>query len=51
MGLIKLGWSETEKGYILSAFYIGYATGQIPATKLAMKYDDFILSFLMIFDV
>lgn len=31
----ELGWSETEKGYVLSAFYWGYALGQIPFSRLA----------------
>lgn len=34
----ELGWTEYEKGLVLSAFYWGYATGQIPATLIATKY-------------
>lgn len=30
-----LGWSESQKGYVLSAFYWGYAAGQIPFSTLA----------------
>jgi len=34
----ELNWSETEKGLVLSAFYWGYALGQIPASRLAAIY-------------
>ena len=34
----ELGWTETEKGVVLSAFYWGYALGQIPASRLAYTY-------------
>ena len=34
----ELNWSETEKGLVLSAFYWGYALGQIPASRLAAMY-------------
>ena len=30
----ELGWSEVEKGYVLSSFYVGYCLGQIPASYL-----------------
>ena len=30
-----LNWSESQKGYVLSAFYWGYAAGQIPFSRLA----------------
>jgi MFS family permease len=33
----ELNWSEYDKGLVLSAFYWGYATGQIPATLIATK--------------
>ena len=33
----ELVWTETQKGYVLSAFYWGYALGQIPASYLMMK--------------
>lgn len=33
-----LGWSETQKGFVLSAFYWGYAAGQIPASRFAQYY-------------
>ena len=33
----ELQWSETQKGFVLSAFYWGYALGQIPASYLMMK--------------
>jgi MFS family permease len=32
-----LGWTEGEKGYVLSSFFWGYAVGQIPATLIARK--------------
>ena len=32
----ELGWNETQKGLILSAFYWGYALGQLPASHFAM---------------
>ena len=32
-----LGWSETDKGYVLSSFYWGYAFGQVPSSLLAGK--------------
>ena len=32
-----LNWNETQKGYVLSAFYWGYALGQIPASILMMQ--------------
>jgi len=31
----ELNWTEQEKGEILSAFFWGYASGQIPATLIA----------------
>ena len=31
----ELGWSEREKGFMLSAFFWGYAIGQIPSTLAA----------------
>jgi len=34
----ELNWSESEKGYVLSAFYWGYAIGAIPASGIAQKY-------------
>lgn len=34
----ELGWSETEKGLILSSFYWGYALGQLPASHFAMLH-------------
>ena len=32
-----LGWSESQKGLVLSAFFWGYSFGQIPASLLAEK--------------
>ncbi len=32
-----LNWTETQKGYVLSAFYWGYSVGQIPASLLMMN--------------
>lgn len=34
----ELNWSEVEKGYVLSSFYMGYAVGQIPSAMFAQKY-------------
>jgi len=34
----ELGWSDAEKGLVLSSFYWGYAVGQIPASRLIQKY-------------
>lgn len=34
----ELNWSETEKGLMLSAFYWGYAIGQIPSSRLVQLY-------------
>lgn len=33
-----LGWSDAEKGYVLSSFYWGYALGQIPASRFALMF-------------
>lgn len=33
-----LGWSETEKGFVLSSFFIGYMAAQILGGVLADKY-------------
>lgn len=33
-----LGWTENQKGSVLSAFYVGYACGQIPAARWAQVY-------------
>ena len=33
-----LGWSETEKGFVLSSFFIGYMAAQIVGGVLADKY-------------
>jgi len=33
----ELGWTDTQKGFVLSAFFWGYAIGQIPATIVADK--------------
>jgi MFS family permease len=33
-----LDWTETEKGYVLSAFFWGYSAGQIPASLAAEKF-------------
>lgn len=33
-----LNWSESEKDFILSAFYIGYTVGQIPSSILCQIY-------------
>ena len=30
-----LGWSDSQKGLVLSSFYWGYAAGQIPASYIA----------------
>lgn len=32
------GWSATEKGFVLSSFFIGYMLGQIPSGWLANRY-------------
>lgn len=32
------GWSEGQKGLLLSSFYWGYALGQIPASKFIQLY-------------
>ncbi len=32
-----LGWTEGEKGYVLSSFFWGYAVGQLPATLIARE--------------
>lgn len=34
----ELGWSESQKGLILSAFYWGYSVGQIPASFIIQRY-------------
>ena len=34
----ELNWTETEKGYVLSAFYLGYCLGQLPASRLCQFY-------------
>ena len=34
----ELNWSETQKGLILSSFYIGYTFGQLPASILGQYY-------------
>jgi sugar phosphate permease len=34
----SLGWSDGDKGLVLSAFYIGYALGQIPSTYITHWY-------------
>ena len=34
----SLGWSETEKGFVLSSFFIGYMAAQIVGGVLADKY-------------
>lgn len=34
----ELNWSENQKGLVLSAFYWGYALGQIPASRFASIY-------------
>lgn len=31
----EFGWSEVEKGFVLSSFYWGYTVGQIPASWIA----------------
>lgn len=31
----ELNWTEAQKGYVLSAFYWGYALGQLPASFVA----------------
>lgn len=33
----ELGWTDTQKGFVLSAFFWGYAVGQIPSTLVADK--------------
>ena len=33
-----LHWSEDQKGYLLSSFYVGYAIGGIPCSFLARYY-------------
>jgi MFS family permease len=34
----ELDWTEYEKGLVLSSFYWGYATGQVPATLVATRF-------------
>jgi sugar phosphate permease len=34
----ELNWNEKDRGYVLSAFYWGYALGQVPSSKLAQVY-------------
>ena len=34
----ELNWTEAQKGFILSAFYWGYALGQIPSSRLVQIY-------------
>ena len=36
--LWTIGWTDIEKGYVLSAFYWGYAAGQLPASRLASRF-------------
>lgn len=33
-----LNWSEGQKGFVLSSFYIGYALGQMPSNRFVMAY-------------
>jgi hypothetical protein len=33
-----LGWSDYQKGYLLSSFFWGYSVGQIPSTLIAQRY-------------
>jgi MFS family permease len=33
----EFGWSEGDKGLLLSSFYWGYATGQLPASYIAAR--------------
>eukprot|EP01032_Pedospumella_encystans_P007676 gene7676-9182_t len=33
-----LDWSESQKGFVLSAFYWGYTIGQIPASRFCQLY-------------
>jgi MFS family permease len=33
-----LGWSQSQKGTVLSAFFWGYSLGQVPASRLAQIY-------------
>jgi MFS transporter, ACS family, solute carrier family 17 (sodium-dependent inorganic phosphate cotransporter), other len=39
----ELGWSENQKGLVLSAFYWGYALGQIPASRFTAMYGGKVL--------
>lgn len=32
-----LGWTEVQKGYVLSSFYWGYAIGQVPVSYLMLS--------------
>ena len=34
----ELGWTDSQKGLVLSSFYWGYASGQIPASFYAQVY-------------
>lgn len=34
----ELHWTESQKGFVLSSFYWGYAVGQIPASRVAQRY-------------
>merc|ERR1719210_1019241 len=33
----EFGWTDSQQGTVLSAFYIGYGLFQIPSMALAMK--------------
>ena len=34
----QFGWSNATKGFVLSAFFIGYVVGQVPGGHLASLY-------------
>ena len=34
----QFGWSKTDQGAILSAFFIGYVVGQLPGGVLTLRF-------------
>jgi len=35
---VQFGWSDPEKGFVLSSFFIGYMLGQLPGGWIATRY-------------
>ena len=44
----ELGWTEKEKGYMLSIFYVGYSIGQIPFVLIAQQSPKMVLGIGML---